>query len=82
MTETTRRRWPHTVWDPEAFEVYCRAAGTSPEEVERECRLKSGRFEDLAENGWSPLVWELSRIAEVLGTTMDDLHRVAFAESR
>lgn len=77
----SERRWGGRYWDPEAFEVVCRAAGTSPEEVERRCRLRSGRFDELAERGWCPHIWEALRVAEVLGMSMDDLCDEALPES-
>lgn len=76
----SRRRWPRRDWDPESFEIVCRVNGTSPEEVERECRLKEGRLEDLAESGWNPFIWEFARMADVLGMSMDDLYDEAFPE--
>lgn len=77
----TRTAWPRRNWDPEAFEAVCRTEGTDPLAVERECRLKSGRLDELADNGWNPLVWEFARMADVLDMSMDDLYDEAFTES-
>lgn len=79
--ENVARRWSRRYWDPEAFEVVCRTAGTSPAEVEQECRMRSGRLDEIADNGWQPYVWEFARMAEVLDMPMDDLYDEAFPES-
>lgn len=74
-------RWPRRDWDPEAFEAVCRSVGTTPGEVERECRLRHGRLEDIAEHGWQPYIWEFARMADVLAISMDDLYEESFTES-
>lgn len=60
-------------WDPEAFRTMCADAGTSPEEVAMVAHLKPNRFDFIEENGYDPFVYEVWRIAEVLGTTTDEV---------
>lgn len=79
MTARRRRRWPRWYWDPDAADELFAEEGTSAREVEWGCRLKRGRFDELADNGWMPNLWEFRRIAEFLDIDMLDLYEAVMA---
>ena len=61
------------MWDPDAFRDMCADLGTSPDEVERAAHLMPNRFDSLEVRGHDPFCYELWRISEVLGASMDEV---------
>lgn len=73
-------RWPIWRWDPEAASALFAVEGLDDAEVERVARLKPGRLDQLAENGWDPHVFEVTRMAMVLDMSLDDFVESTFLE--
>lgn len=48
------------------------------DELECACRLRHGRIQELADNGWSPYFWEFRAMALVLDMDMDELAEAIF----
>lgn len=66
--------WPRRDYDPEAMDRVLAANGMTRRDLERQTRMKPGRLDSLAMNGWEPLLWEFYRMSVVLDMDMEDLY--------